>query len=144
MKNGRRPDADRILGDLNQARRSIAADSCPVCAVLAVLALMLFLPAAIAAKKKPPVTRSISGEVMDSSSNGVDGATVELTDLRTKRTLASYTLNGGHYSFDGLDPHHDYQVRAKFQNKLSRVRTVSSVSPFNSVVINLTLAPAKQ
>jgi len=104
----------------------------------------VFLPASLSAKKKPPVLRSISGEVMDSASNGVDGATVELTDLETNKTLASYTLHGGHYSFDGLNPHHDYRIQAKFQDKVSHVRTVSSVSPFNQVVINLTLAPAKQ
>ncbi|HUY13316.1 MAG TPA: carboxypeptidase-like regulatory domain-containing protein [Terriglobia bacterium] len=140
MRNGSWPSGARVSGNLENGRTNLIR----LCgAGGAALVALLFLPALLAAKKKPPVLRSISGEVMNAASNGVDGATVELTDLQTNKTLASYTLNGGHYSFDGLDPHHDYQVQAKFQNKISRVRTVSSVSPFNQVVINLTLAPAK-
>ncbi|MGH9453274.1 MAG: carboxypeptidase-like regulatory domain-containing protein [Terriglobia bacterium] len=108
------------------------------------MTVLVFLPTVLAAKKKPPVVRTISGEVMDSARNGVDGATVQLADLETNKTLAIYTINGGQYSFTGLDPHHNYHVQAKYKGMVSRVHTASSINPNNQIVVNLTLAPAKQ
>ncbi|MGH9433244.1 MAG: carboxypeptidase-like regulatory domain-containing protein [Terriglobia bacterium] len=141
MKNGRWFSAARASIDRENGHQPIARNLTALCAALAALVL---LPTMVSAKKQPPVLRSISGEVMDSASNGVDGATVELTDLDTNKKLAIYTLNGGHYAFTGLDPHHDYRVQAKYKGKASRVHTVSSIDPFNQIVINLTLTPAKQ
>jgi hypothetical protein len=141
MKNGSLSEGARARGNLKRQKpqwRTIGAGLCWAVLVAA------WLPTPLSAKKKPPVVRSISGEVMDGSSNAIDGATVELTDLTTHKTIASYTLNGGRYSFGGLDPHHDYRLRAKFQNMVSKPRTASSLNPNNDIVINFTLAPVKQ
>jgi Carboxypeptidase regulatory-like domain len=141
MKNGRAHVAARAAAEQPSSHSKFGVYRTASCAMFVAL---VFLPSLLSAKKQPPVLRSISGEVMDSASNGVDGATVELTDLQTKKTLAIYTINGGHYSFAGLDPHHDYRIRATYKNQTSRVRKVSSIDPFNQIVINLTVAPAKE
>ncbi|MGH7870325.1 MAG: carboxypeptidase-like regulatory domain-containing protein [Candidatus Dormibacteraceae bacterium] len=141
MKNGRWHLTARASGYLENSHRQFTRT---FWAFGVAMAGLVFLPTVLAAKKKPPVVRTISGEVMDNARNGVDGATVELADLETNKTLAIYTINGGQYSFTGLDPHHNYHVQAKYKGMVSRVRTASSINPNNQIVVNLTLAPARQ
>lgn len=104
------------------------------------LALLLagsFLPA----KQKPPATKTISGAVLDESQNGVSGATILLTDLRTHQTTAIFSGAKGAFQFSGLNPTHDYQLQAKYKSLASEIREVSSLDARMHIVINLVLAP---
>lgn len=104
------------------------------------LALLLSGPF-LWAKQKPPATKTISGAVLDGSQNGISGATVLLTDLRTHLNTAIFSGAKGAYQFSGLNPAHDYQLQAKYKGMTSDVREVSSLDARMHIVVNLVLAP---
>lgn len=112
-------------------------------AILAVLgiSLLAFSPLNLPAKQKPPVTKTISGAVLDASNNGISGASVMLTDSETHRTTAIYSGAKGFYSFSGLDPNHSYHVQAKYRGMVSDRRGVSAFDGRVHMVINLVLNP---
>ncbi len=93
----------------------------------------------LAAKKKPRATKTISGAVLDTSNNGIPGASVMLTDLETHHTDGIYSGPHGTYSFSGLDPNHDYKLQATYKNQVSEVREVSSLDTRMQIVVNLIL-----
>jgi hypothetical protein len=95
------------------------------------------------AKEKKPVTRTVSGVVLDEAENGIEGATVELTDVQTGKLIAVYSQEGGQYRFYGLLPSHDYKIKATFKGSSSDVRQVSSVDTRMRVVLNLTIPGLK-
>jgi hypothetical protein len=101
---------------------------------------LLFATLAIA-KQKPPATKTISGQVLNASNQGIAGASVLLTDLETHKTNAIYSGSGGNYIFSGLNAYHDYEVRARYQGMSSKTREVSSMDPRLQVVVNLTVTP---
>jgi Carboxypeptidase regulatory-like domain len=93
------------------------------------------------AKQKPPATRTISGQVLNGSNQGISGASVLLTDMQTHKTNAIYSGSGGNYNFSGLNAYHDYEIRARYQRMTSETREVSSMDPRLQIVVNLTLSP---
>ena len=95
------------------------------------------------AKEKKPVTRTITGDVLDQAENGIAGASVELTDLRTGKKVAIYSEQGGRYEFADLKPEDDYQVQASYKNQPSDVRKVTALIQEMRVVINLHIPPPK-
>jgi len=105
------------------------------------VALLVVWPAA--AKEKKPVTRTITGSVLDPAENGIAGASVELTDLRTGKKVAIYSQQGGRYEFADLKPDDDYQVQASYKNQPSEVRKVTSLIREMRVVIYLHIPPPK-
>ncbi|MGH9395322.1 MAG: carboxypeptidase-like regulatory domain-containing protein [Terriglobia bacterium] len=106
-----------------------------LCAVAAVL-----LPLCALGKQKPMPVKSISGAVLNTSNAGVPGASVMLTDIETHHTDAIYSGAKGKYSFSGLNPNDDYQIRAKYKQLESNVRNASSLDSRNQIVINLVLS----
>jgi hypothetical protein len=110
-----------------------------LCSVLA----LLLLPGAsvLAAKQKAPTTKTVSGMVMDKATNGMGGAEVTLKDKETGTSTAIYAGSNGAYKFSDLDPHHDYEIQAKFQGMTSETRQINSFDTRLKLVINLTLAP---
>jgi hypothetical protein len=103
--------------------------------------LILLLAGTAAAKKKKPLTKTIQGEVLDQDSNPIVGASVELTDITTGKTLGIYSEAGGHYEFTDLLPSDDYQVRAVYKGQPSDVRRASSLDDEAVRVLNLTIPP---
>jgi len=101
----------------------------------------LFHVPSLEAKKKGPTTKTVSGMVMDKAENGIGGAEVTLKDLQTGKTLAIYAEADGQYHFSDLDPHHDYEIQAKFKGVASETRQVSSIDTRMRLVINLTVSP---
>ena len=91
------------------------------------------------AKEKKPQSKTVSGVVMDEADNFIQGATVELTDLQTKKVLDIYSQEGGQYQFTDLRLDHDYTVQARYKNSSSQVRQVSSFDTRTRPVLNLTL-----
>ncbi|MGH9469447.1 MAG: carboxypeptidase-like regulatory domain-containing protein [Terriglobia bacterium] len=126
----------RIGSSRGDALRSCARRGAALC-VCAILLGAAFL----SAKQKPPLTKTVSGAVLKSSSQGVTGASVLLTDMQTHVTSATYSGANGLYSFPGLNPNHDYQIQAKYHGRSSDVREVSSFDTRVRAVINLVLNP---
>lgn len=117
-----------------------------VCAVALVFAMVwLAFDAAplMARKKKPPTSKTVKGQVLDASANGIVGAAVEMTDLTTKKTTAIYTGEGGHFQFTGLSLNQNYQFRAHYKGQSSEVRKVSYWDTRTNLVLNLHIPPPK-
>jgi len=55
--------------------------------------------------------------------------------------LAIYADENGQYQFTDLDPHHDFEIQAKFNGVASETRQVSTIDTRRKVVINLTIPP---
>ena len=134
----------QFLASLRSRRGNVRAAGglCPLI-VAAPLCLLLLVAWPAGAKEKKPVTRTISGAVLDPAENGISGAGVELTNLRTGKQTAIYSEQGGHYEFADLDPHDDYQLQATYKNQTSDVRKVTSLIRDMRVVINLHIPPPK-
>jgi hypothetical protein len=111
-----------------------------LCSLLAVAGL-LYPPGLAAKKEKAPTTKTVSGMVMDKTENGIGGAEVTLKDLQTGKIVAIYAEPNGQYQFSDLDPHHDYQIQARFKGVASETRHVSSIDTRTKLVINLTIPP---
>jgi len=109
----------------------------------ALVSVFLLVARPAGAKEKKPVTRTITGSVLDPAENGIAGASVELTDLRTGKEVEIYSEQGGHYAFADLKPEDDYQVQASYKNQPSDVRKVTSLIQEMRVVINLHIPPPK-
>jgi hypothetical protein len=99
-----------------------------------------FSTPSLAAKKKE-IVRSVTGVVLDREDNGIVGAAVELKDVQTGKRLSIFTEEGGRYKFSGLQPTHDYEVRAKDKGLSSEIRKVSSFDDRTTFVINLKIPP---
>jgi hypothetical protein len=132
--------------------RSISPDGSPVrresplpAPKLTALTLLLLVgvllggPVTGLAKEKKPPSKTVSGVVMDEADNFIQGATVELTDLQTRKVLDIYSQEGGQYQFTDLRLDHDYTVQATYKNSSSQVRQVSSFDMRTRPVLNLTL-----
>jgi hypothetical protein len=101
---------------------------------------LLFAGTAVA--KKKPLTKTIQGEVLDGENNPIVGASVELTDVTTGKTLGIYSEVGGRYEFTDLKPSDDYQVRAAYKGQQSDARHVSALDDEGVRVLNLTISPS--
>lgn len=132
----RRPSNSAQRGRQNRSRLLRAIT------VVAGVAVLAALPLPLAAKKKPPPTKTIRGEVLDAANNPLVGAAVELKDTQTGKTVAIYSEAGGRYEFAGLRPTHDYEVSASYKGGSSEVRRASSLDDRTVVVLNLTIPPA--
>ena len=111
-----------------------------LCGALAA-AWLLHAPGLSAKKQKGPTTKTVTGTVMDKAENGIGGAEVTLKDLQTGKTVAIYAEPNGQYQFADLDPHHDYEIQAKFKGMASETRQVSSFDTRWKLVLNLTIPP---
>jgi hypothetical protein len=94
------------------------------------------------AKDKTPKTKTVSGVVMDEAENFIEGATVELKDLQTRKVLDIYSQEGGRYQFTDLRFDHDYTVNAMYKGSSSELRQVSSIDTRARPVLNLTIPKA--
>ena len=104
--------------------------------------LNLSAPQGLAKEKKPP-SKTVTGAVLDEAENGIEGATIELTDLQTKKVLAIYSQEGGQYQYTDLMPSHDYTIKATYKGSSSEVRQISSVDIRPRLVLNLTIPTPK-
>lgn len=97
----------------------------------------------MAKRKKPPTSKTIVGQVLDASGNGIPGAAVEMTDLTTGKTLAIYAGPDGRFQFTDLKLTEDYQIRAHYKGESSDARKVSSWDTRTNLVLNLQIPPPK-
>ncbi len=84
-------------------------------------------------------TRSLTGTVRSPKADAVEGAVVQLKDLKTLRVRSFITREDGQYQFHGLSTNVDYEVVANFQGASSDKKTLSVYDSRREVVINLQL-----
>ena len=91
-------------------------------------------------KKKGNPTRSVQGVVTSADDAPVVGAVVYLKNLKTLLITSFYTKEGGTYSFQGLSPDIDYELRAAAKDLASPTKTLSAFDSRTQAVINLKMA----
>jgi hypothetical protein len=105
------------------------------------LALLLSVPTAFAQKKKGEDlnTRSVQGTVTSADDTPVNGAVVQLKNLKTLQIRSFITKEDGNYYFHGLSPDVDYELKADYQGASSPTKTLSSFDSRKEAIINLKL-----
>ncbi len=104
------------------------------------LAVLLLSAAAFGqGKKGDPPTRNVQGLVSSPQDAAASGAIVYLKDLKTLQIRSFITKEDGTYSFRGLSPDIDYELRAEHQGAVSPTKTLSSFDSRRDATINLKL-----
>lgn len=109
---------------------------------LAVFGLLLGLPSAIAQKKDKggdTTTRSVQGVVTTPEDTAVNGAVVQLKNVKTLQIRSFITKDDGTYFFHGLSPDIDYELRADYQGASSGTKTLSAFDSRKTATMNLKL-----
>ena len=110
-----------------------------VLAVLVVLAAAAFVLPAQDRKNDDPNTRMVQGIVTDAGGKPVQGAVVQLKDMRSLQVRSFITQDGGAFHFSGLKADADYQVKADYNGASSAMRTLSVFDNRRTPVVNLKL-----
>ena len=107
-----------------------------------VVAMLAALPVAAQKKKgdEQANTRSVQGVVTGADESPVDGAVVQLKNLKSLQIRSFIAKDGGGYNFQGLSQDVDYELKADFKGAASPVKTLSSFDSRKKAVINLKLA----
>jgi len=95
-------------------------------------------------EKAPETTRSVSGAVLDPEGNPVQGAVVQLKDLKTLRVRSFISLEDGTYRFHGLSTDVEYELQARYGDMESERRRLSVYDSRQQVTMNLKLRRAKE
>ncbi len=122
--------------------RAVLVRACAVTLAFAALLLGFDSPRLLA-KKKPPTSKTVTGQVFDASDNAIAGAAVEMKDLTTGKTSAIYVGPDGHFTFTDLKLTEDYQFQAHYKGQMSEVRKVSSWDTRTNLVVNLHIPAPK-
>jgi hypothetical protein len=107
------------------------------------LALVLTIVAACAfaqtkaEKRQAASERVVTGTVSDADGKPIDGAVVQLKDLRTTQVRSFITQTNGAYHFSGLKVDNDYQLEAKYSGMASGWKTLSVFDTRKEPVVNL-------
>lgn len=109
---------------------------------------------ALAAQETPPQTkkekreakteRVVQGRVTDSDDKPVNGAVVQLKDMRSLQVRSFITQTNGEYHFSGLKIDNDYELKSDFSGMTSGWKTLSVFDTRKEPVINLKLAKAEK
>ena len=83
--------------------------------------------------------RTLQGAVTDADDKPVNGAVVQLKDMRTLQVRSFITQDVGTYHFSGLKVENDYQVKAEFSGASSDTKTLSVFDNRRTPVMNLKL-----
>jgi hypothetical protein len=132
----------RLFKDCDEAVRGRRTRGLAACLVF--FCMIAFYVAPVSGKKKKPVSRTVTGVVLDGSENPIVGASVELTDTVSGKKVGIYSQEDGKYLFADLNPNHDYELLARQNNLNSDVRKVSSLDDRDRIVINLRIPPPKE
>jgi hypothetical protein len=113
---------------------------------LFLLATLLAAPGALAQDKKKKgkdTTRTVQGTVTAPDEQIVNGAVVQLKNLKTLQIRSFITQKDGAYHFNELSADVDYELRADFSGASSSTHTLSSFDNRKEAIINLKLNPKK-
>jgi hypothetical protein len=101
--------------------------------------ILLSVVGGFAQKGENANTRTVQGVVTTAEENIVDGAVVQLKNTKTLQIRSFITKEGGTFSFQGLSPDVDYELKAEHQGTSSPTKTLSSFDSRKKAVINLKL-----
>jgi hypothetical protein len=81
--------------------------------------------------------RTVSGTILDESSQPVVGATVFLKNEKTKAIRSYISTAGGHFRFSQVDMSVDFDLWSEKDGKKSAIRTVSSWDDRKDFILDL-------
>ncbi len=101
-----------------------------------------------AEKRQAASERVVTGTVRDADGTAINGAVVQLKDVRSTQVRSFITQTNGSYHFSGLKLDNDYELQARYNGKTSGWKTLSVFDSRKEPVINLKLdkqdQPAKK
>ena len=92
-----------------------------------------------AEKRQAASERVVTGTVRDADGTPINGAVVQLKDVRSTQVRSFITQTNGSYHFSGLKLDNDYELEAKSKGMTSGWRTLSVFDSRKEPVINLKL-----
>ena len=92
-------------------------------------------------KDKAPVDRGVTGKVVDSAGQPLEGALVTITDTKTSEKWTIVTKKDGRYGFDGLSFTIDYGLQAKYHDLTSQPTKLSQYDHMAKAVRILEVGP---
>lgn len=92
-------------------------------------------------KDRDRSVRTLSGEVRLADDTLVEGAVVQIKNLKTMQIRSFITLKDGKYSFQNLSSSVDFEVRANYKENASPKRMLTVYDTRLDPVINLKLEP---
>ena len=95
-------------------------------------------------KREAATERVVLGRVTDADDKPVNGAIVQLKDMRSLAVRSFITQNNGEYHFSGLKVDNDYQLKSDYNGMTSGWKTLSVFDTRKQPVINLKLAKSEQ
>lgn len=110
-----------------------------VLVALAVTMSIAFAQETKAEKKQAASERVVTGTVRDADGNVINGAVVQLKDVRSTQVRSFITQTNGAYHFTGLKLDSDYALEARYNGMTSGWRTLSVFDSRKEPVINLKL-----
>lgn len=93
-------------------------------------------------KERDRSVRTLSGEVRLADDTLVEGAVVQVKNLKTLQIRSFITLKDGKYNFQNLSASVDYEVRANWKEHASNKRMLTVFDSRLDPVINIKLEPA--
>jgi hypothetical protein len=96
-------------------------------------------------KRQAASERVVTGTVRDADGAAINGAVVQLKDVRSTQVRSFITQTDGGYHFSGLKIDNDYELEARFNGMNSGWKTLSVFDTRKEPVVNLKLdKPDKQ
>ena len=86
----------------------------------------------------------VQGTVFDAEGKFVNGAVVELKDVRSMQVRSFVTQENGGYHFSSLKVDNDYQLKADYSGKTSGWKTLSIFDTRKEPVVNLKLEKSEK
>lgn len=90
-------------------------------------------------KAEEAAKRSVEGVVQDEDGKNIDGAVVQLKDLKSLQVRSFITKDDGKFHFYGLSTNIDYEVRAESGGMASKTRTLSVFDQRKKAIMDLKL-----
>lgn len=89
-------------------------------------------------------TRAVAGIVRNEAEEPVEGAIVQLKDLKSAKVRSYITKADGVYRFFGLSTNSDYELRADFRELSSDKRMLSVFDSRKQAILNIKLEARKK
>jgi hypothetical protein len=90
-------------------------------------------------KRQAASERVVTGTVRDEEGKAINGAVVQLKDMRSMQVRSFITQTDGGYHFSGLKIDNDYELEAKYSGLTSGWKTLSVFDTRKEPVVNLKL-----
>jgi hypothetical protein len=94
-------------------------------------------------KDKAPTSRTVTGKVVDSGGQPLEGALVTLTDTQSHEKTTIITKKDGRYGFGDLSFTIDYELQARYKDLTSELKKLSQYDHKPNVVRILEVGPSE-